>query len=65
MREARIMLLATRLALPEETIIDLCELAGSSQIATCYKHYTQEFVNSVKKGHHVAYLVSHDGLNSN
>jgi hypothetical protein len=62
MRDAQVMLLATRLALTEQTIEDVCELSGLSQHSNCYDCYTQEFVNSAKKGHHVAYLVAHNGF---
>jgi hypothetical protein len=57
LRYSRTMLLTTRLLISEEAISSMCELDNVQTQRALAKHVTNEFSNSVVKGHSVSFLI--------
>jgi hypothetical protein len=57
LRYSRTMLLTTRLLISEEAISSMCELDNVQTQRTLASYVTNEFSNSVVKGHSVSFLI--------
>jgi len=57
LRYSRTMLLTTRLLISEEAISSMCELDNVQTQRALASHVTNEFSNSVVKGHSVSFLI--------
>lgn len=57
LRYSRTMLLTTRLLISEEAISNMCELDNVKTQRALASHVTNEFSNSVVKGHSVSFLI--------